>query len=319
MLASDVGAFDSTLMGVSPCAVYAAWGVTLQSAYPTFKELCRECSADEWHDQKTGGCRQRAEIAVRASSKSLNMTLVKTRSDTTVEAEVEVRLKTGNVDEIYFRALLATGSRWLSLGSSSGRLSSAGAVAPMAVMANGEGLSDTAATGPIRSSITVLSEVNVTLRLGDRVFANGTEVQTIDVYLTIIALPYINESHVAITGSSGRAVMLGESVDAGDRLMVAVKAFDTDGLSISRRDLPLTVEVRGKLNKVHSAPLQLSSAYADQNVYEATIPENWLKEPETVENGVLPSHAAATACLRSLALHACILFSDLARCFGGVL
>jgi surface protein len=38
-VAALTGAFDSTSVGVS-CAVYNAWGVTLQAAYPTWRALC---------------------------------------------------------------------------------------------------------------------------------------------------------------------------------------------------------------------------------------------------------------------------------------
>jgi hypothetical protein len=110
----------------------------------------------------------------------------------------------------------------------------------------------------------------------------------IDVELTIIALPYIDESHVTITSSSsGRAVKLGEPVDAGDRLVVSVKAFDADRLPISRKDLQLTVQVKGNLNGVQRAPLEPDSTGI--NVYTAAIPENWIKMPETVESDDLPS------------------------------
>ena len=212
------------------------------------------------------------------------MTLIKTRSVTTVEGEIEVRLKSGNVDEIQCTALPSTSSDWLSLGISLGNVSSARPVTTLTVIANGTGLSDTAAPGPIRSNITV--EANVTL--GDLVFVDGTRLQTIDVELTIIALPYIDESHVAITSaSSGRAVKPGEPVDAGDRLVVSVKAFDADRLPISRKDLQLTVQVKGNLNGVQRAPLEPDSTGI--NVYTAAIPENWIKMPETVESDDLPS------------------------------
>ncbi len=202
----------------------------------------------------------------------------------TVEAEVEVRLKSGNVDEIQCTALPGTNSGWLSMGGLSGNVSSARPIATMTVIANGTGLRDTAASGPIRSNITVEAKVT----LGDLIFVNGTRLQTIDLELSIIALPYIDESHVTITSSSsGRAVKLGESVDAGDRLVVSVKAFDADHLPISRKDLQLTVEVKGKLNGVQRAPLEPDSI--GTNVYTAAIPENWIKTPETVESDDLPS------------------------------
>ena len=224
------------------------------------------------------------------------MTLVKTRSVTTVNGEVEVRLKRGNVDEIQCAALASTNSGWLSMGASSGNVSSDRPVTTLTVIANGTGLSDTAATGPIRANITF--EASVTL--GDLVFVNGTESQTIDVDLTIIALPYIDESHVAITSSSSsRAVKPGNPVDAGDRLVVSVQAFDADRLPISRKDLQLTVEVKGNLNGVQRAPLEPDGA--SSNVYSATIPENWIKTPETVESDVPPSQPLDFAPL----FHAC--------------
>jgi hypothetical protein len=57
--------------------------------------------------------------------------------------------------------------------------------------------------------------------------------------------------------------------------------------------LRLIVEVRGTLNGVYSKPLELNSTTSSTNVYTATIPENWIKEPETVESDVLPSSAAS--------------------------
>jgi hypothetical protein len=67
--------------------------------------------------------------------------------------------------------------------------------------------------------------------------------------------------------------------------------------------LKLTFEVMGKLNRGrHSAPLEPNSAAT--NVYTATIPENWIKEPETVESDVLPSSMAAPIRFRSPASHA---------------
>ena len=115
--------------------------------------------------------------------------------------------------------------------------------------------------------------------------------------LSINAVPYVRDSHVVITSSaSGRIVQPDELVEAGDRLTVAVKAFDADGLPISRRDLQLIVEVKGQSNGVHSVPLELNST--GTNVYTATIPENWIKEPETVESAVLPSSVTVTTRFR---------------------
>jgi hypothetical protein len=65
----------------------------------------------------------------------------------------------------------------------------------------------------------------------------------------------------------------------------------------------------------HSAPLEPDSA--GTNVYTATIPENWIKEPETVESDVLPScvdaATAATQLFRSPASRPSAATSDLTR------
>ena len=55
-----------------------------------------------------------------------------------------------------------------------------------------------------------------------------------------------------------------------------------------------TFEVKGKLNGVQRAPLEPGST--GSNVYTATIPENWIKTPETVESDVRRAN-------RSIVLH----------------
>jgi hypothetical protein len=49
-------------------------------------------------------------MALRASSDTLQMTLMKMDSSASVEAPLEVRLKGGDVDEIQWQASLGTGS-----------------------------------------------------------------------------------------------------------------------------------------------------------------------------------------------------------------
>jgi hypothetical protein len=71
--------------------------------------------------------------------------------------------------------------------------------------------------------------------------------------------------------------------------------------------------VNGTVNGVHSVPLQLNSpgSNAAPNGYTATIPENWIREPETVESEGLPSSVAATTRFRSLASRPhCVLRFD---------
>jgi hypothetical protein len=252
-----------------------------------------DCTDDQWKDPTTNRCRRKAEMAVRSSSETLQVTLVKTRSVTSVNATLEVRLKTGDIDAgapiTWTASPNSTDASWLSLSPSSGVIFSGEPVAPITVIVNGTGLNDTGTKGPIISGITITSTSS------DPVFINGmNDAQNIPVQLFIAAVPYVGASDVTLTSSSGRIVPPGEPVEAGDRLTIAVTACDAQRLPISRQDLQLTVVVKSKLNGVHSVPLQLNSpgSNAVPNGYTATIPENWVKEPETVESEGLPSSVA---------------------------
>jgi hypothetical protein len=228
-------------------------------------------------------------MAVRSSSETLQMTLVKTRSVTGATAQLEVRLKTGDIDAAtpinWTASRSGTNAGWLSFSPSSGSVSSGEPVAPITVIVDGTGLNDTGPTTPIVSGITITSTSS------GSVFINGmNDVRSIPVHLFITSVPYVGASDVTLTSSSGRVVPPGEPAEAGDRLTIAVKAYDAQRLPISRQDLQLTVVVKGQLNGVHSVPLELDGS--DTNVYTATIPGNLIKEPETVESDVLPSSAA---------------------------
>jgi hypothetical protein len=183
-------------------------------------------------------------------------------------------------------------------------------VADVVVTVDSAGVNDTAQSGPLITTITFRCEAEGP-GMASSDFVDGTKVRTIEVRLTIKAVPYVTDSHVVVTSSaSGRIVQPGEPVEAGDRLTVAVKAVAADCLPISRRDLQLAVEVRGKVYRGrHSAPLKPSSA--GSNVYTATIPENWIKEPETVESEGLPRSVAAATGFRSPAWRPhCVLRFD---------
>jgi hypothetical protein len=194
-------------------------------------------------------------------------------------------------------ASLGANSSGLNLNIYSGFVHSGKPVAEIMVIANGTGLNDTARSGPIATSISFNSTSKRMLRSD---FVDGTDVRTIKVQLTIVAVPDIQESYVIITSSSGRPVQ-SDRVDAGDRLTVAVYAFDFERRPISRPDLLLSVELEGKLNKVSaSLPLRLVTG---TNIYNATIPENWIREPEEIKRDILPMPCHATANrLRSVAM-----------------
>jgi hypothetical protein len=113
-------------------------------------------------------------------------------------------------------------------------------------------------------------------------FVNGTDQQTITVRLSVFAEPYVNETHVTITRSSGAPVGRAEPIEAGEKLTVSVEAVDFEGLPISREDLQLRLEIRGNLNKNHSIPLQLKAE--GTSVYTANISETWVREQETVQS-----------------------------------
>jgi hypothetical protein len=276
------------------------------------------CRADEWIYGTS--CLRKAEMTVQASSTVLEITVVKSRNTTIRTATAELRLKSGDVKydtnghRIKWtarKASDASDASWLTLHSSTGFVHSGKPVADVVVIVDSAGFNDTAQSGPLITTITFRCEAEGP-GMTNSDFANGTEMRTIEVHLTVIAVPYVTDSHVVVTSSaSGGIVRPGEPIEAGDRLTVAVKAVDADGLPISRRDLQLAVEVRGKLNRGrHSAPLEPITAGA--NVYTATIPENWIKEPETVESGVL--RTTRFRFLASRPCHVCSIWLDRLAC-----
>jgi hypothetical protein len=221
-------------------------------------------------------------MTVQASSELVEMTLYKSESVRTVSRSIEFRLQTGDIpmhNPISWTAGAA--ADWLSLDLSSGSVHSSASFSAVRATAHGSGCGDTATTGPIISSITFHSRMTLTT---SDAFANGTELLTIAVRLNIFAVPYVSEAHVTIVSSSGHTVRPGEPVDAGDQLTVTVKAVDAEGLPIARADLPLRLDILGSLNKHHSTPLAQTSN--GTNTYKATIPELWVREPETVQSEV---------------------------------
>jgi hypothetical protein len=267
--------------------VYSAWGSTFRIKYRDWGSvICRElCDADsEWTDPRTGNCRRKAQMAILTSREVavLEFTLVKSKSDKTVSRPIELRLKSGDIDSdenrtIHWNATLGIGSSWLSLSLLNGSVHSAKSVADIIAEADGAGLGDTATTGPYKTTLTFHSSA-VLMTPGD--FMNGTDQQTITVRLSIVAKPYVNETHVTISRSSGAPVGPAEPIEAGEKLTVSVKAVDFERLPISRPDLQLRLEIRGNLNKNHSIPLPLKAD--GTSVYTANISETWVREQETV-------------------------------------
>jgi hypothetical protein len=295
------GAFDLPI-GLDACTkleVYEAWGATMQAVYSdvsaAWKDNCRNCTAEEWQDRNAtpAVCRRKAQMTVLASSELavLEMTLYKSASVRAVSQSIELRLKSGDVlddadHRIHWTAAVGSAASWLSLSSVSGSVHSSASAAEVRVAADGTGLSDTATTGALTTNITFNSSAAL---MGKGDFVNGTDVRTITVRLSVFAVPYVSETHVTITSSSDRPVRPGEPVDAGDQLTVTVTACDAEGLPIARPDLPLRLDIWGNLNKNRSTPL--TQAGNVTNTYKATIPELWVREPETVQSDVVPRRA----------------------------
>jgi hypothetical protein len=267
-------------------AIWDAWGSTFRNDYLSWERLCENCTSAEWKDPKTAVCRRKALLAVLASTEVsvVEMDLTKSISDKTVSQQIQLRLKNGDIDSdpgriIHWNATLGSGSSWLSLSRPNGSVHSAESVADLVAKADGAGLGDTATTGPLKTTLTFHSSA-VLMNRSD--FINGTDQQTITVRLSIFAKPYVNETLVTITRSSGDPVGPVEPIEAGDKLTVSIKAVDFEGMPISRPDLQLRLELWGSLNKNHSIPLQLKAD--GTSVYTANISETWVREQETVQS-----------------------------------
>jgi hypothetical protein len=299
------GAFDSTI-SLDACTklrIYDAWGEPMVRAYAyetdasgSWTLVCKSTNSPcnpnlQWVDPKTAVCRRKALMAVLASSeiKVIEMTLFKSDASWTVSQSIELRLKDGEIAAdpdriINWNATAGNGAHWLLLSRLNGSLHSAMSVATIEATVVGTGLGDTATTGPLDTSVTFQSGATLMNRSD---FLNGTDVQTISVRLSIVATPFVNATHVTITRSSDTSdtpVDLLEPIEAGEKLTVSVKAFDFEGMPITRADLQLFLDFRGKLNKNHSTPLQLKGG--GTNVYTATIVETWIRDQETVQSDV---------------------------------
>jgi hypothetical protein len=249
------------------------------------------CTPQEWPDGTS--CRQKADMTVQASSDTVQMTVEKSKKTMSAKASAELRLKNGDVlddanHRIRWRASLGTTS-WLTLNNNAGWVYSSQPVAEVSVIANVTGLSDTAVSGPLVASITFTSKTSDAKR--DAFVAGPTDVRTIDVGLTIVAVPYVEASDVTVITSSGMVVRPGDPISAGDEFTVAVKAFDAERIPIfrsDRSDLQLNLQLLGKMSR-RSTQLQLTrltgrnDSNLNSNLYMATVPADWIRDPEPVQ------------------------------------
>jgi len=310
----DADAFAET--GLVYCIlwkIYNAWGEPMTAAYrmaaSSWGAACEKrtnstCNPDlQWRDPQTGNCRRKALLAVLASTEVsvVDMALIKSEEVRSVSQTIELRLKDGDIAAdsdriINWTVVDASAAPWLSLAPVSGSLYSSESFAAVKAVAVGASLGDTATTGPFNTTLTFKSSARLMNRSD---FINGTDQQTITIRLSIFAKPYVNETHVTISRSSGAPVGPAEPIEAGEKLTVSVKAVDFEGLPISRPDLQLRLEIRGNLNKNHSIPLQLKAD--GTSVYTANISETCVREQETVQSAASGLFRLQSAC--SAALH----------------
>ncbi len=110
--------------------------------------------------------------------------------------------------------------------------------------------------------------INVRCRAGYSAFPEGTA-------CTANLDPL--KSDVKVTTSSGKHVVDGVQVEAGEKLTVHFAAYDVDGQPISRPNLGLELNISGRFNGANAMPLQLVE---NGTFYEAQLPEVWIREPE---------------------------------------
>jgi surface protein len=110
--------------------------------------------------------------------------------------------------------------------------------------------------------------INVRCRAGYSAFPEGTN---------CMANLDPRKCNVTVKSSSGKDVVNGVQVEAGEKLTVRFAAFDVDGQPINRPNLGLELNISGRFNGANSMPLQLVE---NGTVYEAQLPEVWIREPE---------------------------------------
>jgi hypothetical protein len=270
----------------------SSWGTACE------KRTNSTCNPDlQWRDPQTGNCRRKALLAVLASTEVsvVDMALIKSEEVRSVSQTIELRLKDGDIAAdsdriINWTVVDRSAAPWLWFAPVDGSLYSSESVAAVEATAVGAGLGDTAMTGPFNANITFKSSARLMNRSD---FVNGTDQQTITVRLSIFAKPYVNETHVTLTRSSGTPVGSADPIEAGEKLTVSVEAVDFEGMPISRPDLQLQLEIRGNVNQNHSILLQLKAD--GTNVYTANISETWVREPETVQSAALASFVCPAA------------------------
>jgi hypothetical protein len=159
---------------------------------------------------------------------------------------------------------------WLRVEPSNGTVDSNNPFAAITVVANASGLSDTRASGPLRSNITVVSSMAGASTL----FMGGSSTLVMDVELEVIAAAYITHEDVVLLRADKQMFAVSEPLSAGQPLTVTVKTLDFERRPIPRPgqriDLTLSTD--------RSMTMNMTMLYDSSNSYQAEVPGSWLQE-----------------------------------------
>jgi surface protein len=277
------GAFDSTPISVSPCAVYNAWGGTLQAAYPTWRALCTECiDTIEWWDPTTNRCRQKPAVAVSGSSTDVSMIVVKTNKTKTNRGTVQVRLTSGDVDPsapVHWTAVLRPNTPWLSCNMLNGTVDGRSSTGTFVVDADASGKKDTGRASPLRSTITVASTLKSAN--GSVQFLEGSDRRTIEVSVQVVAVAYLAENDITISSKEDRQPFALSRIPVSTSLTVTVVTHDCDRLPIER-DQQLKLRL-WKSTAASSESRNITFLYAGNGSFNAEIPGTALYDPASYQ------------------------------------
>jgi hypothetical protein len=239
-------------------------------------------------------------MAVKAASDRLLIKLTKTRSAPTSSATLEVRLVSGDVEStepIAWTACSLVG--WLWLNTTTGTVYSNVPVAPVGVVVDATGLSDTLLAGPLNTTIALTSTMPAA-GSNDAVFERESSVLQMVVELTIVAEVELILSDVVVqtldggtlstgasTATSNLDIVTVDAVAAGSKLVVTVKAFDYERLPISRPDLRIVATLVMGENRVWQGVTNLM--FLSANEYRAEVPATWVQDAGSYDLNVSSS------------------------------
>jgi hypothetical protein len=211
--------------------------------------ICQPCDpVASWFDPLARKCIRRPRMALKAASDRLAVTLVKTRKTKDIEASIEVRLASGDVNSASPVSWTATSSAaWLSLVENSGIVNSANPVAELRVNMNAAGHAD-ASSRKFGQPLSAVLTVESRFRARSDMFQNSTDRIEMLVELRVESAVYVLQEHVEIRKEDGSLLPFDAigTLRRVDALSVTVHAFDceTEALPINRGGELLVLRIR---------------------------------------------------------------------------